>query len=244
MPALDEAENIESVVRGVPVDRLAALGYETEILVVDNGSADGTGELARKAGAQVVNEPRRGYGRAYLKGFAEASGSIICTMDADGTYPAEMLPELVAMLPEEGLDFINTDRFATMTNGVMSRMNKWGNSLLSLTARSLFQLPFRDSQSGMWVFKSELLERMRLTAGGMALSEEIKIEAAWRLKARCAEVSIDYGYRHGESKLRVWRDGVGNFVFLARQRLSPPTARQAATNGADGSAHLRDRGLQ
>ena len=178
MPALDEAENIESVVRGVPVDRLAALGYETEILVVDNGSADGTDELARKAGAQVVSEPRRGYGRAYLKGFAEASGSIICTMDADGTYPAEMLPELVAMLPEEGLDFINTDRFATMTNGVMSRMNKWGNSLLSLTARSLFQLPFRDSQSGMWVFKSELLERMRLTAGGMALSEEIKIEAA------------------------------------------------------------------
>ena len=242
MPALNEADNVKVALDRIPVAELAAIGYQTEIIVVDNGSEDGTAELARQAGARVVTEPHRGYGHAYKCGFAEAKGDVICAMDADGTYPAEILPELVTMLPREDLDFISTDRFASMTNGVMSRRNKWGNNLLTLASRVLFQVPFRDSQSGMWVFRSALLDDMRLSADGMALSEEIKIEAAWRLKARCAEVSIDYGYRRGDSKLRVWRDGVGNLYHLARQRLSAqrPTLHESR-NGASSPAGVRDR---
>jgi len=140
-------------------------------------------------------------------------------MDADLTYPADMLPDLVDRLVNDDLDFINTDRFTLLNNGVMSRRNRIGNACLSQFARLLFGLPFRDSQSGMWVFRADLLDRMDLRANGMALSEEIKIEAAWRLKARCAEIPIHYGYRRGESKLRVWRDGVGNLIHLARRRL-------------------------
>lgn len=220
MPALNEATGIVSAVTCVPVEALAAMGFETEVLVVDNGSVDGTGDLARRAGATVIVEPKRGYGHAYKRGFREARGEIICTLDCDGTYPAEILPQLVAQLLESDLDFINTNRFTFMTNGVMSRRNRVGNVVLSVTSRALFSVPFEDSQSGMWVFRSELLDRMRLRAGGMALSEEIKIEAAWRLKARCAEVPIDYHYRHsGTSKLRVWRDGVGNLLYLMRKRL-------------------------
>ena len=111
MPALDEASCIAEVVSSVPVEEFSARGIDTEILVVDNGSGDGTGEIARNAGARVVCEPRRGYGYAYLKGFSEAKGSIICTLDADGTYPARMLPSLVEKLTKEDLDFISTNRF-------------------------------------------------------------------------------------------------------------------------------------
>ena len=220
MPALNEAPCIADVVSRVPIEEFTARGIDTEILVVDNGSEDDTGELARNAGARVVWEPRRGYGHAYLMGFKEAKGSIICTLDADGTYPVHMLPELTDMLLREDLDFINTDRFAYMYNGVMSRSHRAGNSVLTFANRVLFRLPFRDSQSGMWVFRSELLEKMQLRAVGMALSQEIKIEAACRLGVRCAEVPIQYDYRLGESKLRAWRDGIGNLAYLFRRQVS------------------------
>ena len=218
VPALNEAETIEQTVRSIPRAELAARGFDTEVVVVDNGSEDGTARIAARAGARVVSEPARGYGLAYRRGFREARGDIICTMDADLTYPADALPELVDRLLGDDLDFINTDRFAFLHNGVMSRRNRIGNACLSRAARILFGLPFKDSQSGMWVFRSDLLDRMDLRASGMALSEEIKIEAAWRLKARCAEVPIRYGHRRGESKLRVWRDGIGNLLHLARRR--------------------------
>ena len=219
VPALNEAETIEKTVRSIPRAELASRGFDTEVVVVDNGSDDGTARIAARAGARLVMEPSRGYGLAYRRGFREARGDVICTMDADLTYPADVLPQLVDKLLDDELDFINTDRFALLHNGVMSRRNRVGNACLSWMARTLFGLPFRDSQSGMWVFRSELLDRMVLRANGMALSEEIKIEAAWRLKARCAEVPIRYGHRRGESKLRVWRDGVGNLLHLARRRL-------------------------
>ena len=218
MPALNEAGCIKDMVSSVPVEAFSAKGIDTEILVVDNGSVDGTGELARDAGANVICELRRGYGYAYLLGFNEAKGDIICTLDADGTYPVDMLPELVGMLLEENLDFINTNRFPSMQNGVMSRTNRIGNAILTTANRALFGLPFHDSQSGMWVFRAELLKRMQLQAVGMALSQEIKIEAACRLKANCTEVPIYYDYRSGESKLRIWRDGISNFVYLFRKR--------------------------
>ena len=220
MPALNEAGCIADLVLSIPIEEFASRGFETEILVVDNGSVDGTGELARNAGARVVCELRRGYGYAYLLGFKEAKGGIICTLDADGTYPVHILPELIDKLLQDELDFINTDRFSFMNNGVMSRTNRVGNAILTLANRTLFRLPFRDSQSGMWVFRAELLDRMQLQAVGMALSQEIKIEAACRLKASCTELPIHYDYRYGESKLRVWRDGIGNLVYLMRKRLN------------------------
>jgi glycosyltransferase involved in cell wall biosynthesis len=218
IPALNEASGIADTVRSIPAHAFSSSGLDLEILVVDNGSDDETATIAARAGARVVREPRRGYGYAYRRGFSEAIGDVICTMDADGTYPASELPRLVERLISDELDFISTDRFAYMHNGVMSRRNKWGNAALSGAARVLYGLPFRDSQSGMWVFRRSLLDRVRLRSTGMSLSEEIKIEAAWRLRARCSEVPIKYGYRKGESKLRVWRDGLGNLWHLARHR--------------------------
>jgi len=220
MPALNEAECIEDAVCSIPVKEFTKRGFETEILVVDNGSEDNTPELAESVNARVIREPRRGYGNAYRKGFQEARGSIICTLDADCSYPANDLPGMVEKLSQEGLDFISTNRFAHITNNVITPTNRFGNAILSFFSRVLFRSPFHDSQSGMWVFRAELVDRMQLRATGMALSQEIKIEAACRLKARCAELPVHYGHRRGSPKLRVWRDGFSNLFQLISKRLS------------------------
>src|SRR4051794_16836600 len=86
IPALNERRNLVPVLDTIPVDSLERLGWNCEVIVVDNGSTDGTGVLARALGARVVDEPQRGYGRAYRAGMGAAVGDIIATGDADQTY--------------------------------------------------------------------------------------------------------------------------------------------------------------
>ncbi len=189
--------------------------YSFEVLIVDL-SKDRTREIATSKGARVVDEPRKGYGRAYKSGFEAASGEIIATLDADCTYPAEDIPKLTDMLLAEDLDFITTDRFAAMEEGAMSGMHRFGNKVLTLTSRVLFNVRFHDSQSGMWVFRKDVLGRLELKDDGMPFSEEIKIEAFRKLRAK--EVPIVYRKRVGEVKLSSWKDGWKNFKFLWKKR--------------------------
>ena len=219
IPALNEEEAIEAVVLAIPRDELRRMGFEVEVLVIDNGSEDRTAELARKAGAEVVFEPNRGYGRAYKTGFDNVQGQIIATADADLTYPVEDIPELVKLLEEENLDFITTNRFAKMESNVMSPRNRLGNSVLNLTTRLFFRIDLKDSQSGMWVFRKDLLNSMHLNSDGMPFSEELKLEACHFAKGRWREVPIEYRDRVGKVKLSGWRDGLLNLCYLFRKRL-------------------------
>jgi dolichol-phosphate hexosyltransferase len=187
-----------------------------EVIVVDTDSRDRTREIAAEKGAAVVSEPRRGYGRAYKTGFEKASGEIVATLDADMTYPAYEIPKLANMLESQGLDFITTDRFADMAKGAMGAKHRLGNKVLSVTARLLFRVKVKDSQSGMWVFRRALLGSLDIESDGMAMSEEIKIEAF--KKAKAAEVPITYRTRVGDVKLQSWSDGLGNLRFLFRKR--------------------------
>ncbi len=190
--------------------------YDYEILVVDTNSKDRTREIAREKGAIVVEEPRRGYGRAYKTGFEKASGEIIATLDADCTYPAEDIPQLSDRLFSEDLDFITTNRLARMEGGAMSTMHRFGNWVLNVTAKILFSVSFKDSQSGMWVFRREAYQKLDMQDDGMPFSEEIKIEAFRKL--RTIEVPITYKRRVGEVKLSSWKDGWKNFRFLWKKR--------------------------
>jgi glycosyltransferase involved in cell wall biosynthesis len=194
---------------------MRATSYDFEVLIVDL-SQDRTREIAASKGAKVIDEPRKGYGRAYKSGFEAATGEIIATLDADCTYPAEDIPKLADMLQSEKLDFITTDRFAAMEEGAMSGMHRFGNKLLTLTSRVLFNVRFHDSQSGMWVFRREGLSELELIDDGMPFSEEIKIEAFRKLRAK--EVPIVYRKRVGEVKLSSWKDGWKNFKFLWKKR--------------------------
>ncbi|MGD9963222.1 MAG: glycosyltransferase family 2 protein [Thermoplasmata archaeon] len=214
IPTMNEESSIGLVMDEVRSALDGVVPYE--VIVVDTDSRDRTRDIAAGKGATVIQEPRRGYGRAYKTGFDKAAGEIIATLDADMTYPALEIPRLAAKLDSDGLDFITTDRFADMAKGAMSAKHRLGNKVLSVAARALFRVRVRDSQSGMWVFRRSVLDKLTLESDGMAMSEEIKIEAF--KKVRAAEVPITYRVRVGEVKLQSWRDGLGNLRFLFKKR--------------------------
>lgn len=203
---------------GLVLDEVkSAMGpQDYEVIVVDTNSKDRTREIAASKGAVVIDEPRRGYGRAYKTGFEKARGETIATLDADLTYPASDIPALVDTLDAKGLDFITTNRFARMEKGAMSTKHRFGNWVLSMTMRVLFRARLKDSQSGMWVFRKSILPKINLESDGMAMSEELKAEAF--KKVRSAEVPISYRPRVGEVKLSSWKDGLGNLRFLFHKR--------------------------
>ncbi len=214
IPTLNEEESIGHVLDKIHRDPK----YQWEIIIVDGDSRDRTREIAMEKGAKVIVEKRKGYGRAYKTGFAAATGDIIVTLDGDDTYPAEKILELVEYLLANNLDFISCERFSKMQRGAMSFTHKIGNRILTLTTRILFGVKIKDSQSGMWIFRRDILKSLNLTADGMPFSEEIKIEA-WK-KFKCAEVPIEYRERKGEVKLSTWKDGLGNLKFLFKKRFA------------------------
>jgi len=211
LPCYNEEHGVRSVINSLPD------GID-EVVVVDNNCTDRTAEVARSLGAVVVAQPIPGYGAAYQAGFRAAQCEIVVTMDADGTYPTESIVPLVTTLETERLDFISGSRFPLSDREAMAPLNQLGNLLLTIGAGVLFFHPIRDSQSGMWVFRREILPKLRLESTGMAFSEEIKIEAIRRRGIRFAERHIPYHPRIGEAKLVVWRDGFQNLAYLARLR--------------------------
>ncbi|MHB8584439.1 MAG: glycosyltransferase family 2 protein [Thermoplasmatota archaeon] len=218
IPALNEEEGIALVLDAIPRSALAKMGFEVEVLVVDGESRDRTREAAQERGARVIIEPRKGYGRAYKTGFERARGDIVVTGDADATYPFDAIPDLLQAFGEQQLDFMTTNRFAALSPGSMSGKHKFGNWLLSTTARLLFFVKVRDSQSGMWIFRRSVLPKLKLTSDGMPFSEEIKIEAFRAAGMKAAEVPIRYDARVGDVKLSSWKDGRRNLAFLFKKR--------------------------
>src|SRR5437667_1601742 len=127
IPALNEEESIGYVLKEIPINALLEMGYETEVMVIDNGSKDKTGYIARRHGARVIVQPVRGYGNAYKAGFANALGDIIATGDADLIYPFAVLPDAVRLLRDEGYDFITTDRLGHLDPMSMTGSHILGN---------------------------------------------------------------------------------------------------------------------
>jgi glycosyltransferase involved in cell wall biosynthesis len=220
IPALNEEEGIARTVGAVPRAEIRRIGYETQVLVVDNGSSDSTAKLASEAGADVVFEPMRGYGRALKRGFFAASGDVIVTADADATYPLEAIPSLLDTFARDGLDFLTTNRFADLDDGAMSTVNRVGNTILAVAARVFFQLDMRDPESGMWMFKKDILTDLKLHSDSWPLSHEIKIEACYYARCRWKEVPIRYGTRVGKTKLvNNWRVGLIDLLHIAKKRV-------------------------
>jgi glycosyltransferase involved in cell wall biosynthesis len=217
IPALNERENLEPLMKNIPVGELYGRGWDTEVLLVDNGSTDGTGAAARRLGARVIVQPARGYGNAYRLGFANSLSDVVVTGDADLTYPFDALPELLKHFKENKLDFMTTNRLLPRNAGAMKPSHTVGNRALTAASRTLFRAPFKDSQSGMWLFHRYVWDQLDVRSPGMAFSQEIKNEAF--LKGfRCDEVDIDYRARGGEVKLNAAKDGLRNLGQLAVHR--------------------------
>ncbi len=167
---------------------------------------------------KVIIETRRGYGRAYLTGFEHATGDILVTLDGDGTYPAKRVSQLVSVLYHSKLGFLSTNRLKDHEAGAFTPIKRFGNFLLSLMLRILFGAKFKDSQSGMWVLRRDILDSLVLKENGMAFSSEIKIEAH-RAGVRYGEVPIQYKRRRaGTTSLHWIRDGLRILKFFIQKR--------------------------
>ncbi len=213
IPCLNEEQGIELVLRRMPE-------FVDQVIVVDNGSTDRTGEVARGFGAVVIREDVRGYGRSYKRGFQEATGDVIVTLDGDHSYPPDAISYLLEAFLHLEADFLNASRFPVRDRHAMSLKHKIGNLILSITMSVLYFKWVSDSQSGMWVFRRSILKDMKLESDSMAFSEEIKIEALKHPECRFEEISILYSSRLGEIKLNPWRDGFYNLYFLLKKRFS------------------------
>jgi glycosyltransferase involved in cell wall biosynthesis len=212
IPCLNEAENIELCVR-TALEVLASSGIDGEVLVVDNASEDDSAALAAAAGARVVHEPRRGYGSAYLAGFAAARGRYIVMADADLTYDFNEIPRFVAAL-EEGAELVMGDRMDNIQPGAMPWLHRYvGNPILTGLLNMFFSTGVNDAHCGMRALRTDVLPRLDLRTTGMEFASEMVIRAA-KENLRIAEFPIEYHPRGGESKLSSFRDGWRHLRFL------------------------------
>ncbi len=222
MPTLHEEKGVGKTIDSIKKDIFKKNNWELEIAIIDGLSKDKTQEIAKKRGAKIILEKRRGYGRAYKTGMSKATGDIIVTGDADATYPFNRIHKYIQLLLDEDLDFITTDRFAELKHGSMSVKHAFGNVVLASALRILFFINIRDSQSGMWIFKKEALKKIQPLEDfndGMPFSEEIKIEMFTAKNIRAKEIPSTLSSREGDVKLESFKDGYRNLKFLFKKRL-------------------------
>ncbi|KPV47571.1 MULTISPECIES: glycosyltransferase family 2 protein [Acidiplasma] len=211
IPTINEEKSIGNVIDGLKcIDGI-------EIIVVDTNSTDKTREIAASKGARVIEEHRKGYGRAYKTGIKAASGDIIVCLDGDNTYPTDIIKPLIDILILDKVNFISCDRMTLRTQHSYTSLHFIGNLVLNFTLAVLFKFHLNDSQSGMWIFYKSFYNKMNNLSDYMAFSEDIKIEALKH--GKLIEVPILYGQRITKPKLKTWRDGFKNLFHLIIKRI-------------------------
>jgi glycosyltransferase involved in cell wall biosynthesis len=212
IPCLNEAENIEECVTAAreALHRMQVVG---EVVVADNDSEDDSARLAEQAGARVVVERRRGYGSAYLAGFAASRGRYIVMADADLTYDFNDIPRFVEAL-QQGAEMVIGDRMDNIQPGAMPWLHRYiGNPILTGLLNLFFRTGVNDAHCGMRALRRDVLPRLDLRTTGMEFASEMVIRAS-KERLRIAEFPIEYHPRGGESKLSSFRDGWRHLRFL------------------------------
>jgi glycosyltransferase involved in cell wall biosynthesis len=213
IPCLNEVETIAVCVRKAKA-AIERRGLAGEVIVVDNGSTDGSPELAMEEGAHVLREPRRGYGNAYLAGLAAARGRYIVMGDGDDTYNFDEVDRFVEAL-EGGADFVMGSRLkGRIHKGAMPMLHRYvGNPVLTRVLNRFYGSGVSDAHCGMRALRRETLESLDLQMPGMEFASEMVIRAS-KAGLRIEEIPIEYHVRRGESKLNSFRDGWRHLRFL------------------------------
>lgn len=215
LPCLNEAETVATCVSKA-LNSLAQLGLSGEVIVADNGSIDGSQELARAAGARVVEVELKGYGAALQAGFASATGEYVIMADADDSYALDDLGPFIRAL-DSGADLVIGNRFeGGIDDGAMPWLHRYvGNPLLSLVGRTLFRTDVRDFHCGMRGFRKSAVLPLGLHSSGMEFASEMIIKSSVGGLA-ISEVPTQL-HKDGRSRpphLRTWRDGWRHLRFL------------------------------
>lgn len=206
MPCLNEEAAIGPCIEKIQ-RTFDAAAIQGEIVVCDNGSTDASVDIAQRMGARVVHQPVRGYGNAYLKGFASAEGRYLVMGDADDTYDFTMIPEFVHALEEERYEFVTGSRYLGGGDANITALHRWfGNPALTRILNLLFGTRYTDVYCGFRAFPRATYETIRPVSPGMEFNLELAINAGLA-GLRTKEIPIVLAPRKGESKLRTFRDG-------------------------------------
>jgi glycosyltransferase involved in cell wall biosynthesis len=218
MPCLNEAETLPTCI----ADAFRALqqaGVDGEVVISDNGSTDRSQEIAKEAGARVIDVPQKGYGHALRAGIEAARGTYILMGDADGSYDFGELPRFLARL-RAGDDLVMGCRFPRhgghIEPGAMPWKHRWiGNPILSTLGKFFFRSPIHDFHCGIRGFRRDAIRRLHLSTGGMEFASEMVVKATLhKLRMSQVPVTLSPDGRSRRPHLRSWRDGWRHLRFM------------------------------
>ncbi len=215
LPCLDERETLATCIRKAAafLDSSAIAG---EIIVADNGSTDGSPEIAQTEGARLVEVPRRGYGAALLGGIRAAKGRFVIIGDADDSYDFSRLGAFVERL-RDGNELVMGNRFrGGIAPGAMPPLHRYlGNPVLSFLGRLFFNTPVRDFHCGLRGFSRDAILALDLQTSGMEFASEMVVKATLKgLRITEVPTSLAPDGRSRPPHLRSWRDGWRHLRFL------------------------------
>jgi len=213
MPCLNEEETIGICVKKA-FKAIRENKLEGEVIVSDNGSTDNSIEIAKKAGACVILQKKKGYGNAYQLGISEAKGKYVIIGDSDDTYDFSNIMKFVELLRKD-YEFVNGSRIkGKIHKGAMPFLHRYlGNPVLSFILNMFFKSGFSDVYCGMKAFTKEAYQKINPISPGMEYALELIINAS-KLNLKRTETPIDLYLRKGESKLRTFRDGWRSLRFM------------------------------
>lgn len=215
LPCLNEAETLAVCVRKARAS-MAELGVDGEVVVADNGSTDGSREIARAEGARVVDVPTRGYGAALMGGIEAARGRFVIMADADDSYDLANLGPFVEAL-RAGADLVMGNRFAGgIVPGAMPPLHRYvGNPVLTFIGRLFFRSPVGDFHCGMRGFRRDAVLGLGLRTTGMEFASEMVVKATLQhLTITEVPTTLSPDGRSRPPHLRTWRDGWRHLRFL------------------------------
>ncbi|WP_448679305.1 glycosyltransferase family 2 protein [Pseudomonas nicosulfuronedens] len=215
MPCLNEAETLKSCIRKGRAF-LREQGISGEVLVADNGSDDGSVELAEREGARVIHVAQRGYGSALIAGVQSAQGHFVIMGDSDDSYDFSRLQLFVEKL-REGYQLVMGNRFrGGIATGAMPALHRYlGNPVLSFIGRLLYSTPARDFHCGLRGFDRRAVLDLGLNASGMEFASEMVVKASLhRLRVCEVPTTLSPDGRSRPPHLRSWRDGWRHLRFL------------------------------
>ncbi len=215
MPCLNEATTLGKCIAKAK-SALERLQLRGEIIVADNGSTDGSAQIAESMGARVVHVPVRGYGSALKGGIAAARGELIIMGDSDDSYDFGQIGAFVAKL-KEGFDIVMGNRFAGgISPGAMPPLHKYfGNPVMTRLVQLFFKSPCRDVQCGLRAFRRDTILRLGLRTTGLEFASEMIVKATlFGLRIGEVPTTLAPDGRGRPPHMRSWQDGWRNLRFM------------------------------
>ncbi|MGZ4815178.1 MAG: glycosyltransferase family 2 protein [Terriglobales bacterium] len=215
LPCLDESETVGLCVKKA-IASLRQNGIDGEVVVADNGSTDGSQDIARSEGARVVQVESKGYGSALRSGIAAAKGRYVLMADSDDSYDLGHIPRFIEKL-RDGADLVMGNRFrGGIKQDAMPFLHRYlGNPVLTTIGRMFFRSDVGDFHCGMRAFRKDAVERMDLRSTGMEFASEMVVKAGL-MGMQIVEVptTLSPDGRSRAPHLRTWRDGWRHLRFL------------------------------